>query len=182
MKESLHIVGICGSIRKESYNRMLLNHAKKYLPAGTKYTEADITSVPYYNQDMESNLPQSVLDAAALIQSADGVIISTPEYNYSFPGVVKNYMEWLSRPATGRVFAGKPVALLGASTGNFGPARGHMQLRQVLFSMEAQAVMRPEVYVSGAASKFDDHGQLIDPAAQDFVQTLIKNFLSNIQA
>lgn len=182
MSDSLHIVGICGSIRKDSYNRMLLDHARQSLPAGTRYTEADITSVPYYNQDMESDLPASVLALSQLIASADGILISSPEYNFSFPGVLKNAIEWLSRPATGRVLARKPMALMGASTGNFGPARGYMQLRQVLYAAEAEPVLRPEVFVSNAMSKFDAQGQLTDPMAQDFVQKLIANLILDIRS
>lgn len=180
MSNPLHIVGICGSLRKESYNRMLLNHARQYLPDGTKYTEADLTSVPFYNQDMEPDVPDSVIHLSRLIQSADGVIMTVPEYNFSFPGVLKNAIEWLSRPAAGRVFAGKSIALMGASTGNFGPARGHMQLRQVFFALEARPVMRPEVNVSNAATKFNSQGQLIDDIATDFVQKHMANFLTSI--
>jgi len=181
MGSQLKVVGICGSIRKESYNKALLRAAAEHLPADVEYIEADLTLLPFYNQDLESTLPQSVTEFAEALRQADGLIIAAPEYNYSFSGVLKNALEWVSRPATGQPIAGKPVAIVGASAGMFGPARGHMHLRQVLFACNTNPVNRPEVNVNNAKSKFNDRGELTDAAAHDFLDQLIGNLVESMR-
>lgn len=174
----LNIVGICGSTRKHSYNQMLLDEAAKMLPANVTYTQVAITGLPFFNQDDEANLPDAVKAFIEPLKQADAILISTPEYNYSFPGILKNALEWVSRASSGLPVAEKPFALIGASGGMFGPARGMMHLRQVLFAMNAYPVNRPEVYVNAAAAKFNQDGQLVDEVARDFTSQLLQNLLT----
>lgn len=158
MTSSPHIVGFAGSLRKESINKALLLNAKELLPEGYRFTLADLSEIPAYNQDLESDLPAAVHELAALCQTADGFLISTPEYNYSVPGFLKNAFDWLSRPNVGRPLASKPVAIMGATPGMFGTSRAQSHLRDMLFGLNMEPVNRPEVLVPQAHTKFDETG------------------------
>ncbi|MBB6670481.1 NADPH-dependent FMN reductase [Cohnella nanjingensis] len=169
-QQSITIVGLCGSTRKASYNRVLLRAAAAYLPSEATYLEAEIGELPFFNQDLESALPEQVASFVDMIRSADGLMISTPEYNYSVPGVLKNALEWGSRPSFGFPLNEKPVAIIGASRGIFGPVRGHRHLRDILFGCNAAPLSRPEVYVNHATAKINDEGTLVDEAAHDLLR------------
>lgn len=159
---AIHIIGICGSMRVGSYNRALLQAAASFFPEQLSYHEVNITVLPFYNQDHEADLPEQVANFVDLIKRADGLLISTPEYNYSIPGVLKNALEWASRPTFGFPMNEKPIAIIGASRGMFGPVRSHMHLRDVLFGCNAATISRPEVYVNHASSKIDANGNITD--------------------
>lgn len=180
-KRQAHVVGICGSLRKESLNRMLLLNASKLLPNEYRFTLADISQIPLFNQDLETQLPQSVIDLARLAESADAFLISTPEYNYSVPGVLKNVLDWLSRQSSGAPLALKPVAIMGATPGLFGTARAQTHLRDILFGVNMVPVNRPEVLVPQAHTKFDANGKLTDDTTRNFLQQLIDALVASIR-
>ncbi|MCI4323369.1 MAG: NAD(P)H-dependent oxidoreductase [Thermoplasmata archaeon] len=160
----LHVLGIAGSLRSTSYNRGLLRAASGAVPAGVRVESAEIGSIPGYNADFEENPPTPVTELAAKIRGADAVLLVTPEYNFSIPGVLKNTIDWVSRAevAKGPAFRGKPVGILGASTGPLGSARAQYDLRRVMQSLEAYPMPRPELFVSFAPKKFDSQGELTD--------------------
>ena len=158
-----HIVGISGSLRRASFNSGLLRAAKAVAPADVDLEIADLSDVPLYNGDVEAvGLPESVQRLKAQIVAADAVLLAVPEYNYSFSGVIKNAIDWASRPTRDSAWAGKPVALMGASAGMFGSFRAQLALRQSLINLDVLLMSRPELYVPGASTKFDAAGDLID--------------------
>jgi chromate reductase len=179
--KTLHIVGFCGSIRKDSINKALLIQAGKLLPEHCQFTLADISQLPHYNQDLENDLPSSVRELARLAQSADGFLISSPEYNYSVPGVLKNALDWLSRQFVGTPLATKPVAIMGATPGQFGTARAQVHLRDILFGLNMAPISRPEVLVPQAHTKFDDNGALTDETSLQFLKQLVDNLVDAVE-
>lgn len=158
--QKYHIVGICGSLRKNSFNRGLLKAFEEVLPEDIIFTEADLSGIPFYNPDHEEPFPEMVLQLKALVESADAVVISCPEYNLSYTAVLKNTLEWLSRRSLGTPLAGKPAALIGAASIQVGVSQSH--LRDVLFGMNLNLLNRPVVQVGNARAKFDDEGNLTD--------------------
>lgn len=158
----MKILGISGSLRKNSYNTALLRAAADLLPAGTEMEIAEIGRFPLFNQEMEVNMPQSVLDFKAMVRAADAILFATPEYNYSISGALKNAIDWGSRPYGDNCFDGKPAAIISASPGAFGGARAQYHLRQILLSLNVYLLNKPEVMVSSARKKFDEKGILID--------------------
>jgi chromate reductase len=182
MMSQPHIVGFCGSIRKDSINKALLLQASKLLPSYYRFTLADISQLPHYNQDLENDLPASVRELAQLAQSADAFLISTPEYNYSVPGVLKNALDWLSRQFVGTPLASKPVAIMGATPGMFGTARAQVHLRDILFGLNMSPVNRPEVLVTQGDKKLDVHnGVLTDEASLAFLKQLVDNLVDAVE-
>ena len=143
MKE-IKIAGFGGSLRKGSFNRMLLGAASSLMPEGSTLEIAEIYDIPLFNQDLESNIPLPVAEFKRKISQADGVLISTPEYNYSVPGVLKNVIDWGSRPYGQNCFDGKHVALI-SSGGRLGGARAQYSLRQsfVFLNMRPVNMHRP---------------------------------------
>lgn len=176
------IVGICGSTRKVSYSRALLKAIEAYLPESIHYAQSKITDLPFFNQDLEASLPSTVVSFAEQIRSAQALIISTPEYNYSFPGVLKNALEWASRPSTGAPLAGKLILLMGASPGLIGPSRCLLQLRQVLFGCNANVLNRPEIQVNDVMHKLNERGEVTDPKLAELLQQGVSSMLSVISA
>lgn len=170
----IRIIGLCGSTRSGSYNRAILQTAAAYFPQHVDYMEADITVLPFYNQDLEAELPESVVRFVELVKSADGLLISTPEYNYSIPGILKNALEWGSRPAFGFPLNEKPVAIIGASRGMFGPVRSHMHLRDILFGCNAAPLSRPEVYINHASMKIDANGNITDETTLTYLKSAVE--------
>ena len=158
MTEPVNVIAICGSLRKGSYNAALARTAPKLAPAGMSIVPAPpIGAFPLYNFDIQNSagFPGPVNDLAAAVRAADGVLICTPEYNWSIPGVLKNAIDWISR-LKDQPFAGKPVALQSAAGGLLGGSRAQYHLRQSLTSIDAHLFGRPEVIVTFAAQKFDD--------------------------
>jgi len=170
----MKILGISGSLRKGSYNTLALRAAQKLVPQGVSMEIADISQVPMYNDDVRAtSVPDAVLALREQVRLADAVLLVTPEYNFSIPGVLKNTLDWLSRPPE-PPFEGKPVAIMGASPGVVGTARVQYHLRQVLVFMNTFTVNKPEVFINLAPGKFGPDGELTDePTAQIIRQLLV---------
>jgi chromate reductase, NAD(P)H dehydrogenase (quinone) len=164
-----HILGISGSLRNASFNSAALRAAQELAPGSTMITLADISAVPVYNDDVRvQGMPQSVTTLVEQITTADAVLISTPEYNYTIPGVLKNAIDWVSK-APDQPFRHKPVAVMGASMGAIGTARAQYDLRKVFVFLDAHVLNQPEIMIAAAHTKFDDDGHLTD----DTTRTLI---------
>jgi len=174
MTAPLNLLGIPGSLRRNSYNRALLMAARQLLPAGTTLEICDLADIPPFNQDRENEPIASVLAFKRQIRAADAIVFATPEYNYSIPGVLKNAIDWASRPFDDSAWSGKPVAVMGASSGWFGSARAQHHLRQVFVTLNLLAVSQPEVMISNAAQAFDPQGRLADPISRRRVQELLE--------
>lgn len=172
--DNVHILGVAGSLRRESYNAAALRAAQELLPEGTTLEIADISGIPLYNGDVEeAGLPEAVRHLKERIQQADALLLVTPEYNYSIPGVMKNVIDWVSRPPGTSPLTGKPAAIMGASIGYFGTARAQYHLRQVCVFLDMLPLNKPEVFISQAADKFDAAGRLIDARAQMDIRRLL---------
>ncbi|MDN7353029.1 NADPH-dependent FMN reductase [Acetobacter senegalensis] len=171
----LHFVTLLGSLRKASFNGIVARTLPDLAPEGITITPLGcISAFPHYNQDVQdAGFPEPVLAMAEQIRAADGVIVVTPEYNYSVPGVLKNALDWLSR-VTPQPFAGKPLAIQTASPGAIGGARAQYHLRQSLVFLNAYVLNRPEVMIGQATGKFDtDRLKLTDQKTRDFLVTQI---------
>ncbi|MFP2873334.1 NADPH-dependent FMN reductase [Acetobacter tropicalis] len=171
----LHFVTLLGSLRKASFNGIVARTLPDLAPEGITISPLGcISAFPHYNQDVQdAGFPEPVLAMAEQIRAADGVIVVTPEYNYSVPGVLKNALDWLSR-VTPQPFAGKPLAIQTASPGAIGGARAQYHLRQSLVFLNAYVLNRPEVMIGQATGKFDiDRLELTDQKTRDFLVTQI---------
>lgn len=171
----MKIVGISGSLRKESWNTAVL-HVAADLLAGHELTIAEIGDLPLMNQDLEQDgkFPVSVERLRAQISAADALLFATPEYNASIPAPLKNAIDWASRPAN--TLAGKPAAIIGVSPGALGTARAQYPLRQTLGVLNVVLLGQPEVFIGGAAQKFQD-GKLTDEATRDFLGKALTAFV-----
>jgi len=169
---TLHIVGISGSLRKGSYNTALLRAAAELMPPGMALEIVDLTPLPMFNQDFEKPFPDVVAEFRNRVAQADALLIATPEYNSSVSGVLKNALDWASRPPQ-QPLSGKPVAIVGTSIGNFGTTRAQTHLRQVLTHVGALTLGKPEVLVARATEVFDADRNLTDPVARGFLQDLL---------
>lgn len=173
MATSLHILGISGSLRKKSLNSAALRVAQQQLPDGVTMETFDLSSIPLYNDDVrEQGFPEPVQQLRIKIASADAVLFVSPEYNYSIPGVLKNAIDWASRPPN-QPFDGKPIAIMGASPGVIGTARCQYHLRQVFVFLNGMVMNRPEVMIGSAMKKFDDLGNLTDDATKDHIRKFL---------
>jgi chromate reductase, NAD(P)H dehydrogenase (quinone) len=169
----MNVLGLSGSLRKGSYNSMALRAAQKLAPADMTIIIADIGDIPLYNDDVRlAGEPAAVAELKAKVRAADAVLIVTPEYNFSIPGVLKNTLDWLSRPPE-PPFTGKVVAIMGASPGPVGTARVQYDLRKVLVFLDAFTVNKPEVFISLAQTKFDAQGELTDEPTAKFITELL---------
>jgi chromate reductase len=170
----IHVLGISGSLRKGSYNTRLLVAASELLPEDMTLETHDLSPIPLYNDDVRAvGFPKPVLQFREQIAKADALLIATPEYNFSIPGVLKNAIDWASRPPDPPV-NGKPLAIMGASTGNYGTVRAQMHLRQICVFCNMFPVNKPEVLVMRAQEKFDANGRLIDETARGFIRDLLR--------
>ena len=151
MADTLKILGIAGSLRKESYNKWALKAAQALAPEGTKVDIFDIGKIPLFNQDDEQKPNPDLAEFKKQIRAADAILFVTPEYNYSIPGVLKNAIDAASRPYGDSAWSGKPVAIMGASVGNFGTARAQYHLRQTFVFLNMYPINQPEVMISNAA-------------------------------
>lgn len=173
----LRILGFAGSLRQGSYNRALLRSAQELAPANMALDIFDLASIPLYNGDVEAQGdPEGVAAFKQAIQRADGVLMATPEYNHGVPGVMKNAVDWASRPPRNAVLNGKPVGLMGASPGITGTARGQSQLRQAFEFTDSYAMPQPELLVFRAHEKFDAQGRLTDASTRGFLQQYLAAF------
>jgi chromate reductase len=177
MAEKLKILGIAGSLRKASYNRAALRAAQQLAPADTTIEIFELDGIPGFNQDDEKNPPRKVSELKAKIRAADAILLVTPEYNYSVPGVLKNAIDWASRPYGDNAWNGKPVAVMGASIGLFGTARAQYHLRQSFIFLNMDAVNQPEVMIGNAQERFDAQGNLIDEQSKQLIKKLIRNLV-----
>jgi len=169
----MKVLGISGSLRKGSYNTMALHAARKLAPQGMTIEIADISRIPMYNDDVRAaGEPAEVAALKAQIRAADAVLLVTPEFNFSIPGVLKNTLDWMSRPPE-PPFDGKVVAIMGASPGPVGTARVQYDLRKVLVFMNSFTVNKPEVFINHCAGKFDAQGNLTDEATAKFIGDLL---------
>ena len=177
MSKPIIILGFAGSLRKNSYNKALLRAASELVPEGAKLEIFDLEGVPLFNQDLEYRMPQKVKEFKAKIRAADALLIATPEHNYSVPGVLKNAIDWASRPYDDNSFEGKPVAIMSASPGMLGGARAQYHLRQVLVSLNMHAINRPEVIVASVEEKIDEKGNLADEKTRKKIRQLLESLI-----
>ena len=174
MTSSIQIFALCGSLRKGSYNRMLLHAAEELAPDGVSFESFDIGRLPLYNEDVRAQgFPPPAEELRSKIRAADALLFVTPEYNYSIPGVLKNAIDWASRPPD-QPFNGKPAAIAGASPSMLGSARAQYHLRQVCVYLNIFLVNQPEVFVAAANNKFDAEGRLTDEPTRKFVAQLMQ--------
>lgn len=172
--DKVGILGIAGSLRKGSYNRAALRAAQKLAPENVKIEIFDLDGIPPYNQDDEMDPPVAVSRLKEKVRAADAILLVTPEYNYSVPGVLKNAIDWASRPHGDNAWEGKPVAVMGASIGMVGSARAQYHLRQTFVYLNMHALNRPEVMIPHAADKFDQQGNLTDENTADRVKEFLE--------
>ena len=174
-KPSIQVLAICGSLRKGSFNRMAMHAAMARAPVGMTIAEGAIGDIPLYNEDVrEAGEPAAVSLLKQQVRDADALLFVTPEYNYSVPGVLKNAIDWVSRPPSQSPFDGKPVAIMGASAGLMGTVRSQQHLRQTLMALNMLPVNKPEVLIGQAAGKFAPDGSLTDEATGKFIGLLLQ--------
>lgn len=170
---TIRVLAIGGSLRKGSFNNMIIEQARRQAPEGMIIDIADISDVPLYNGDVHTNgFPPAVQRLSAQVSQADAFLIATPEYNYSVPGVLKNTLDWLSRNPEAK-FQGKPMAIASASMGMLGGARAQHHLRQVLIYMDVDMVNKPELTIGTAHEKFSENGELMDITARNLLDKLL---------
>ena len=174
MTNKISILGFAGSLRKGSYNKSLLRDAMEMVPAGTELEIFDLEGIPPFNQDLENQPPKRVKEFKAKIRAADAILIATPEYNYSIPGVLKNAIDSASRPYGDNAFDGKPVAIMGASIGMLGTARAQYHLRQSFVFLNMRPLNQPEVMVPFAQEKIDQNGLLTDQKTREKIKELLE--------
>jgi chromate reductase, NAD(P)H dehydrogenase (quinone) len=177
MNSPLQILGIAGSLRKGSFNRMTLQAAQKLTPSDAHMDIFDMHGIPAFNQDDERKPPAVVSEFKQRIRAADAILFATPEYNYSVPGVLKNAIDWASRPYGDNAWDGKPVAIISASGGIFGGARAQYALRQSFIFLNMYQVNQPEVMIGKANEKFDPNGNLNDEIAKKLITQLLQNLV-----
>lgn len=177
----MHILGISGSLRKDSFNTAALRACSERLPAGVTMSLFDLAPIPLYDEDVRAlGLPEPVQQLREQIRAADAMVIATPEYNYSFSGVLKNAIDWASRPPE-QPFDGKPIALIGATPGGLGTSRAQYHLRQVFIYLNGRVLNRPEVFISAAPGKFDASGKLTDAATGDNLGKMLAALVESVQ-
>lgn len=175
MTKHLRILGIAGSLRQASYNKALLKSAIELAPDSVDIRVFDLAGIPLFNQDIEDQGdPERVKALKQAIAEADALLICTPEYNYSIPGVLKNALDWASRPSETSVLDGKPVAVMGASTGRFGTARCQMALHNVFSTCNMHPLNFPQVLVPDVTKKCDDVGRLTDERTRRLIRDMLE--------
>jgi chromate reductase len=169
----MNVLGISGSLRQGSYNSMALRAAQKLAPEGMHIDIADIAGIPLYNDDVRAaGEPAAVAQLKARVRAADALLLVTPEYNFSVSGVLKNTLDWMSRPPE-PPFEGKVVAIMGAGGGPLGTARAQYDLRKILVYMNTFTVNKPEVFIGTAQTKFNAQGELTDETTAKFIKDLL---------
>jgi len=169
----LNIFGFAGSLRKNSFNKAILRAASETLPEGVQLEIFDLEGIPPFNQDFEHTPPEKVRQFKERIRAADAILIATPEYNYSIPGVLKNAIDWASRPSGDNAFEDKPVAIMSASGSMLGGARAQYHLRQTFVWLNMRALNRPEVIVNYADKKIDKDGKVTDEETRRKIKELL---------
>ena len=177
MSKPIHILGIPGSLRRQSFNRGLLRAAAELLPEGATFDICEIDGIPGFSEDDEQNPPAKVTELKQRVRAADAILFATPEYNYSVPGVLKNAIDWASRPYGDSAWLGKPVAVMGATVGTLGTARAQYHLRQIFVFLDMLPINKPEVLVGNAGDRFDAEGNLTDDATKEHIRALLSNLV-----
>ena len=177
MSRPVRILGIAGSLRRESYNRAALRAATQLVPEDATIDIFEIDGIPGFNQDEEQNPPAKIVELKRRIREADAILIVTPEYNYSIPGVLKNAIDWASRPYNDNAWDGKPAAIMGASIGTIGTARAQYHLRQMFVFLNVFPINQPEVMIANASERFDAEGKLTHEATREFIRQLLQNLV-----
>ena len=174
MTTPIHVLGISGSLRRASWNTGLLHAAGDLLPEGMTLEIADLADIPLYNQDHDGpHAPEEVKHFKTRIRAADALLIATPEYNGSIPGVLKNAIDWASRPMNDSALSGKPLAIMGAG-GMGGTIRAQLALRQLSTAINTLIINRPQVQIMRSWEKFDADGKLIDEQARQEIRALLE--------
>jgi chromate reductase len=177
MDKKVSIFGFAGSLRKGSYNKSLLRAALELVPKDAQLEVFDLEGIPPFNQDLENQPPEKVKEFKAKIRAADAILIASPEANYTIPGVLKNAMDWASRPYGDNAFDGKPVAVMGASIGMLGTARAQYHLRQSFVWLNMYPVNAPEVMVPFAQDKVDANGRVTDQKTREKIKELLESLV-----
>ncbi|HEU5122875.1 MAG TPA: NAD(P)H-dependent oxidoreductase [Verrucomicrobiae bacterium] len=177
MNKPITILGIAGSLRRQSYNRSALRTAKQLAPEGVTVDIFELEGLPLFNEDLEQNPPAQVVELKKRIRAADAILFVTPEYNYSVPGVLKNAIDWASRPYGDSAWSGKPAAIMGASIGNIATARAQYHLRQICVFLNVFPLNQPEVMIGNASERFDAEGNLTDESTRDRIRKLLQSLV-----
>jgi chromate reductase, NAD(P)H dehydrogenase (quinone) len=172
--DQVKILGIAGSLRKASYNKSALRAAQLFSPDDARIEIFELDGIPGFNQDEELHPPAKVVELKARVRASDAILFVTPEYNYSIPGVLKNAIDWASRPYADNAWDRKPVAVMGASIGMLGTARAQYHLRQCFVFLNMLPLNFPEVMISYAAERFDSAGNLTDDKAKAMISQLLQ--------
>ena len=174
MQDRIEVAAIVGSLRRQSMNRALLRTSMLVAPESMRVVEVEIDRLPFYNEDVERDGdPPAVVAMKAQLARADAVMIFTPEYCYSIPGVLKNALDWASRPERRSVLKGKPIGIAGASVGRSGTMRAQLHLRQILLQFGAVPMPSPELYITFGDGKFNALGELTDPGSLDALRQML---------
>ena len=177
MSKPIRILGIAGSLRRQSYNRASLRAATQLAPEGATVEIFELDGIPGFSEDNERNPPEKVVELKRRIRESDAVLFVTPEYNYSIPGVLKNAIDWASRPYGDSAWSGKPAAIMGASPGAFGTARAQYHLRQVMVFLNMFPINQPEVMIAKAHERFDADGNLTDEKTKELIRRLLQGLV-----
>src|SRR5258708_6745503 len=177
MSSHVRILGIAGSLRRGSYNQAALRAAKLLVPENSEIDLFQLNEIPIFNEDDERRPPSSVLELKKRIRRADALLIVTPEYNYSIPGVLKNALDWACRPQGDSAWSGKVAAIMGASLGAIGTARAQYHLRQILVALNLFTLNQRGVFIENAAPGFEENGNLIHEPTKKLIGNLLKNLV-----
>ena len=173
----MKILAISGSVRKDSLNTQLLRAAGEFVDEGTSIELFDLADIPFYNGDLDGDTkPASVQALLDAITAADGMLLATPEYNYSVSGVLKNAIDWASRPAFNSVLCGKPTGVMSSSMSTFGGARAQVHLRDILAATLTPVYLAPDFALASAHTAFDENGRLVDEGTRDFLQKYMMGY------
>jgi chromate reductase len=181
MADPLKILGIAGSLRKGSYNRSALRAARELCPNDATIEVFDLDGIPVFNQDEERSPPRQVAELKQRIRGADAILLATPEYNYGMSGVLKNAIDWASRPYGDNAWDGKPCAIMSAAMSMGGGVRAQYQLRQAFVFLNMEAVLQPEVAIGNATQRFDEQGNLKDETSKKLIAQLLQNLVKKVR-
>jgi chromate reductase len=181
MPDVISILGIAGSLRKQSWNKGALRAAQALCPDGAKIDVFDLAGLPLFNQDEEKNANPAVAEFKKAIRAADAILIATPEYNYSIPGVLKNAIDVASRPYGDNAWNGKPCAIMSAAASMGGGVRAQYHLRQSFVFLNVDAVLQPEVAIGNGMQRFDAQGNLTDETSKKLIAQLLQNLVAKVR-
>jgi len=181
MPDVITILGIAGSLREQSWNKGALRAAQALCPDGAKIEVCDLAGLPLFNQDEEKNPDPAVAAFKKAIRAADAILIATPEYNYSIPGVLKNAIDVASRPYGDNAWNGKPCAIMSAAASMGGGVRAQYHLRQSFVFLNVDAVLQPEVAIGNGTQRFDAQGNLTDETSKKLIAQLLQNLVAKVR-